>query len=95
MRLFLLSFTDKKLTIRDTFNLGHFREEGGGQKPNFPNCLVIFLRKFLQKGVLVLTFPIILYTNLILEHKFVFLQSFSSLRVVESEKMAFVISKMN
>ena len=54
-----------------------------------------FFRKFLQKGVHVHTFPNILYTNVILEHKFVLLQSFSSLRVVDCEKMAFVISKMN
>ena len=50
----------------------------------------IFIRDAFKK-----TFPNISCANLILEHKFVFLQSFSSLRIVESEKMAIVISKMN
>ena len=59
-----------------TFNLGHFRVEGGGQKLNFSIFLINLIEKMpftFQK------FPYILYTNLISMHKCVILLSFSCL----------------
>ena len=58
-------FCLKRNLIFCAFNLGHFREERGGQKLKSQIFWSILLSKFLQKVVHLLNFPNIINTDLI------------------------------